>query len=296
MLVTLYRNIVSQDIRDKIYDIFLGDLLVFFRNFSESMKAKLYFIFQWFLPKTEKNSCYAFMGRYGLMPIPYPFVLKYKKRPIDICFDESKQMYYVVHGGKKLYFPNTKRRMEIINQYRALISEQDTLSPHCYLKNTDRLKGKILLDVGAAEGIFTLNCIEELKSAYLFECEKEWIEALNATFAPFIDKITLIPKYVSDIDDKENITLDKFFEDKNTGNLFLKMDIEGYEQAALRGSIGLLQNAENFDFSICTYHKKNDATEIAKMLDSFNYEYEQTDGYFYYRLEKDLRKAIIRKK
>jgi hypothetical protein len=72
------------------------------------------------------------------------------------------------------------------------------------------------------------------------------------------------------------------------------MDIEGYEQAALRGATNLLREAHDIDFSICTYHKKNDVVEIAGMLNSFGFEWEQTEGYFY--VERDFRKGIIRRK
>jgi hypothetical protein len=172
--------------------------------------------------------------------------------------------------------------------------EQDTHSPHRYVKDISRLKGKVLLDVGAAEAIFSLDVIELVSHVYLFECDDVWIEALNATFAPWKDKVTIVRKYVSDTNDENTITLDRFFEDKDKKNLFLKMDIEGYEQAALRGASNLLKEAHDIDFSICTYHKKNDAVEIAGILNSFGFDCEQTEGFIYF--EKDFRKAIIRRK
>ena len=51
---------------------------------------------------------------------------------------------------------------------------------------------------------------------------------MEATFAPYKEKITIVRKYVSDVDEEDNITLDTFFRDegKFIDNLFLKMDIE----------------------------------------------------------------------
>ena len=93
----------------------------------------------------------------------------------------------------------------------------------------EELKGETLLDIGAAEAVFTLDTIDYIDRAYLFECDEAWIEALEATFAPWNDKIMIVRKYVSDVDDDNNITLDTFFQDEGRpiDNLFLKMDIEG---------------------------------------------------------------------
>ena len=47
---------------------------------------------------------------------------------------------------------------------------------------------------------------------------------------------------MSDVDEEDNITLDTFFRDegKFIDNLFLKMDIEGYERKALEGAVHIL--------------------------------------------------------
>jgi hypothetical protein len=294
MLVKLYRKHIPEAIRDKIYKAFLGQVLFFLRTSNEIIKSKFIFLCRNILPDTEENRLYAFMGRYGLTAFPYPFILEYKKMPVDCLFDDFANIYFVGHFGKRLYFPKSYPKEKIIENYRGLIAEQDTRSPHQYVKDVNRLKGKTLLDVGAAEAIFTLDCIEIIKHAYIFECDENWIEALNATFSPWKDKITIVRKYVGDTNDENTITIDSFFKDKEKNNLFLKMDIEGDEQAALRGAANTLKESRDIDFSICTYHLKDDAAEIARVLRSYGFEYERTDGYMYFG--KNLRKAIIRKK
>jgi hypothetical protein len=236
------------------------------------------------------------MGKHGLTALPYAFFLKYKKLPVDCFWDEQWDMPYVLYSGKKLYYPRnySKNAKELINSHRSLLSEQDLHSPHRYVDDLNRLSGKTLLDVGAAEGIFTLSVIEIIHHAFLFECDENWIDALNATFAPWKDKITIVPKYVSDTNDEFNITLDHFLENKEKNNLFLKMDIEGAEQLALKGAENMLKEAKDLDFSICTYHKKEDAAEIKKQLESCHFETEQTAGFLFY--EGEFRKAIIRRK
>jgi hypothetical protein len=234
------------------------------------------------------------MGKHGLMYFPYPFVLDYEKRCVVCHFDTRLGLPYVIHSGKNLYFPELYDKKAINSAYKSLLIEQNIFSPHRYVKDINRLKGKTLLDVGAAEAIFPLDAIELVNHVYIFECDDLWIESLNATFAPWKDKVTIVRKYISDSNDENTVTLDHFFEDKDKQNLFIKMDIEGYEQAALRGAANLLREAHDIDFSICTYHKKNDAVEIAGMLNSFGLEWEQTEGYLYY--ERDFRKGIIRRK
>lgn len=81
--------------------------------------------------------------------------------------------------------------------YRGLLIEQDKRSAHRYVDSYEELKGKTLLDIGAAEAIFTLDTIEYMDHAYLFECDESWIEALEVTFAPYKEKITIVRKYVS---------------------------------------------------------------------------------------------------
>ncbi|MDR2971785.1 MAG: FkbM family methyltransferase [Bacteroidales bacterium] len=298
MLTKLYRKYVSQEVRNKIYDIFLGGILFFFRNFSENIKAKSYYYFRWFLSDTEKNRCYIFMGKHKLMPLPYPFRLEYSKIDVDCQFDEKYGMFFVNHFGNKLYFSKSLRKKEVINKYQQLTSEQDPRSPHQYVKDINQLQGKILLDIGAAEAMFSLDAINSVKKVYLFECKQEWIDALKLTFASWENKVEIINKYVSDSNDENNITIDHFLERKEKESLFLKMDIEGYEQAALRGAVKTFRDAQDIDFSITTYHKKNDEQKIAEFLQHYNLEYEQTEGYFFCLLKgnKGLRRAIIRSK
>ena len=250
------------------------------------------YIFRKFLPQTENNQLYAFMGKYGLSFYPYPFSLKYKKIPVQTLWDGAKELYYVIYEGKKLYYPSRTGNLD--EGYRFLLMEQDIHSPHRYLENISRLEGKTVLDMGASEGVFTLSAIEIIDHAYLFECDERWVNALNATFAPWKEKITIVTKYVSNVNDENNITIDRFLEGKSKKNLFLKMDIEGYEQAALQGAEKTIQEAEDIDFSICTYHNEEDAARIAQFFKNHSIATEQTEGFMFF--DHHFRKVIIRRK
>ncbi|GHT39486.1 hypothetical protein AGMMS49965_05630 [Bacteroidia bacterium] len=236
------------------------------------------------------------MGKHGLTFYPYKFMLEYKLSSIDCIYDHQQAMYYIVHKGKKLYFPKRNEVNNIRVLYRSLIIEQDIRSPHCYLNDLSRLAGKTVLDIGAAEGIFALEVVELVKHLYLFECDEHWLKALNATFAPWKEKVTIVEKYVSDVDDELNITIDRFLEEKDKRNLFLKMDIEGYEQAALKGAVNTLKEAHDLDYAICTYHRADDAEAIGKLFSDNHFESEFTDGFLYFAEHKSFRKGMIRRK
>ena len=176
--------------------------------------------------------------------------------------------------------------------YRGLLIEQDKRSAHRYVDSYEELKGKTLLDIGAAEAIFTLDTIEYIDHAYLFECDDAWIESLEATFALWKDRITIVRKYVSDVDDDDNITLDRFFQDegKSIDNLFLKMDIEGYERKALKGAVHILEHGQQIDGSVCIYHLHDDKKVIESELKNFNLKTSIQLGYLYF--EKEMRSAL----
>lgn len=243
-------------------------------------------------PKTEKNKAYCFMGKNGLTPYPWPFVHEYKN---DACclFDEKTKSHYVVHNGKKLFFPEKMSISQIKEIYLSLIIEQDLRSPHRYLKgNYEELTDRVLLDIGSAEGIFSLDAIEYVKHVYLFECEPHWINALNTTFEPWKEKVTIIPKYVTDKDSDTEVKIDSCRHFWSESSLFIKMDIEGAELSALKGAYEVLTGGTDVKMAICTYHRPQDAVEISSCLSSLNYSFSYTDGYLFF--DWHLNKAIVR--
>ena len=158
-------------------------------------------------------------------------------------------------------------------------------------KNMNQELGKILLDIGAAEGIFTLNAIEQISHAYLFECDEEWIEALEATFAPWKEKITIVRKYVSDTDEGDYITLDRYFQETTSGKrFFLKMDIEGYERKALKGAQQLLKQAD-VSGAVCLYHRKDDKEVIQKICAENGFETSIRPNFLY--IENEMRPGVL---
>lgn len=244
-------------------------------------------------PQSPKLKYYKFLKEHQYSHYLYEFAQSYLKRKIKVLKDEDKGLFYVMHrNNKRLYFPRNFSISKIEKTYKSLLIEQDIEHPHHYVDSLDEFKNKTILDVGSAEGLTSLDAIEIASFVYLFECEPHWIEALNATFDPWKEKVEVIKKYVSDQDDDKNVTLDSFLKDKSKDNLFLKMDIEGAECAALKGSLHLFTEAKNLDFAICTYHKKEDLSKISSFLDHYKCTYESREGYIYFKHR--LRVALLR--
>ena len=97
---------------------------------------------------------------------------------------------------------------------------------------------------------------------------------------------------MSDIDD--NTMLDTFLqrEGKSIDNLFLKMDIEGYERKVLEGAVHILEYGRQIGGSVCIYHLHDDKKVIESSLNNFNLKISIQPYYLYFG--KEMRSAIVR--
>ena len=292
MVSSLYRKLLPLSTRKLIYDSFLGEVVFVARNFNVILKSKLTFLFSFLLPKTDENKAFSFIGRYGITSYPDKYMLEYQKLKINVEHDSKQNLPYVIHEGKKLYFPEFYTVKKIIKDYRALLIEKDVRSAHRYVKNYGDLKNRILLDVGAAEGIFSLDTIELTSQVIIFECEVHWLKPLKATFAPWEHKVTFVKKYVGDRTEGNFITIDEFLSNQSKENLFIKMDIEGAERKALDGAKITLREGKNIQLAVCTYHRPGDPEYMANLMSGYGYSVEFSDGLLYWK--KRVSKAVIR--
>ncbi len=294
MVFSLYRKLLPLPARQFVYDFFLGKLLFFARHFNVIVKSKVSFVFGFVLPKTEENKAFAFMGKHGLTSYPYEYMLEYQNKEIHVEMDAELNLPYVLHQGRKLYFPEFYSIEKVKKDYRALIIEQDIRSAHRYVRSYTDLKNRILLDVGAAEGIFSLDTIELAECVIIFECMEHWLKPLTATFAPWAHKVTFVKKYVGNNTHGDYITIDEFLSNNKNENLFIKMDIEGAERMALEGADKTLRSGKNIQLAICTYHRVGDPEFIANLLSGYDYSVEFSDGLMYWN--KRVSKGVIRGK
>jgi len=190
-------------------------------------------------PDQEKQEVLNFLKYNIAWALPYNYIRKYWFVRINVYEDAGCRMSYVLHEGKRIYFPRGWNARRVRKYYRGILTEQDPTSPHCY-ENGDFCvhDGDIVADAGAAEGIFALSVIEKALVVYLFECEEEWIEPLEKTFEPWKEKVQIVKKYISDVDNSDCTSLDTFLAGRPIN--FIKADIEGAEIALLRGAKELL--------------------------------------------------------
>lgn len=257
--------------------------------------------------KRYKNSTDAeimdictYIDKEGLDIFNYTFVKDYGDIAVDVYFDIDENLYYVLHNGKRLYFSeeyDTEKKVQIY--YNSILLEQDNRSPHRYLTDDFDVKyGDVVIDVGTAEGNFSLDVIDKVKKIYLIESNPKWIRALKATFKPYKDKVEIIEAFVTSYNEGKYQTLDALI--KNAVS-FIKMDIEGNEWDALRGADRIISISQEIRLAICSYHSDFDQTLIESYMDAHKIDHYAVQGYMWFPwcirqnyVSTSLNRAVIR--
>lgn len=245
----------------------------------------------------DQKEVFNFLKQNEISVFPYSFPSEYKASEIELFKDEDLDLLYTMWEGKKLYYKNGNRPDKARQYFNGLRTEQDMRSPHRYLTaDFDVSENDVIVDIGAAEGNFALTVIEKAGFVYLFETEKKWIKALEATFAPWKDKVRIIQKFVSDKTLDECIALDDYFADRPSVN-FIKADVEGAEERVLRGAKNIMSHQKNLKVAVCTYHRQEDAETLDNLLREFGFTNRFSDGYmlFYYGRENVVREPFLRR-
>lgn len=230
----------------------------------------------------------------GTSPFPYNLEEQEKSKKTEILYEG---LPYVMHNSRKLFFPKTFGEDRIDRLYRGLIIEQDQNCPHCYTQNHfDVPENGILIDVGCADAMFSLDHIELVQKLILFETNEYWIEALEKTFEPWKHKVQIVNAFVSDSNSQTTVALSKFIlEDDLDNNFYLKIDVEGAERQVLRGALDFLNSAKNIQVAIATYHYNNDNEDLTKLLGDLNFETSNTEGYILFYYDKAIKSPYLRR-
>ncbi len=220
----------------------------------------------------------------GIEVFNYEFADKYTRVKNIIFLDEENGHRYVVNEkGHRLYFAKGMSEERINEYYNGICMEQDPQSPHRYIdESIEEGMYDTILDLGGAEGNFTLSVIDQIKEAYIFECDKEWVEAMNLTFAPWKDKVHIVEKYVSDQTRDGLIKLDDCEWIINKKIDIIKMDIEGEELPALKGAAEILTKNPKCILLVCLYHNADDYENISQYLKAYNKELRKGSLVFIY--------------
>lgn len=237
---------------------------------------------QKFDDKYQKEIAYC-RSRGECMLYPYAFTEKYlaHQKDVQVYNDGTgkNSLKYVLHCGKKLYFPNLDCD-EIKHQYTQLVMEQDPLSPHAYFDSgaKEYRGGGIFVDVGSAEGIISLDIVDRVREIYLIEGSRNWVRALEATFKDYRDKVHIINKYAGNENSKTTIRLDDLLAQYKNEKIFIKMDIEGMELEALGGCLRTMKNNDCV-FACAAYHTNTMEEKLLSIFRQNGYKAQVSDGY-----------------
>lgn len=215
-----------------------------------------------------------FMLRKGLNTYPYDFVLKYNLNDEKVYRDQEGP--YVIHNGRKLYFPDTEKYSDDVVLKTHLLSriEQDIESPHRYLDADEDMNNVVFLDIGCQEASLPLEFVDRLKHLYLFEVENEWNNPLSLSFSDWKDKVTIVNKFVGrqnndheiKISDYINNLIEKKELDPFKDRVFVKMDIEGAEEEVFADLTRVMNKLNHISVALCVYHKRTAESKIMELL------------------------------
>lgn len=247
----------------------------------------------------EYRDSIDYLQKNGATFYPYKGSIWTKKMPLlkyPIFWDEQEETYISFKGSDR----KRKRIWCTFRTLAAILTEQNERSAHRYFSDSCHVKeGDILVDVGTAEGFIALDSIEKAEKIYLIESdEQKWKNNLEKTFLPYKEKTNIIYKFASDINDKDNVTLDCLLkEDITSQSIVIKIDVEGNEMKVLRDAENLL-GRDNVKFVVCTYHNDTDADEFLQFFTDRGYQTEFSDGYLWVPLFSEkapfLNKGVIR--
>ena len=243
----------------------------------------------------EKKEILNFLKNNEIRIFPYSFNDNYSPEEIEVFTDGENGLKYVLQEGKRLYFKRRWSEARIKRAYSDLMREQDPESPHRYLSDSFTVTCEdVLADIGAAEGNFSLAVIDKVKKVYLFEYEREWAEALRATFAPWKDKVEIVNKYVAGHEDESHVRFDKFYSEKKDIT-FLKIDVDGAESEVLGSFDDIFKSDDKLKIALCTYHKNNDEKDFTALLLSHRFSVTPSKRYMIHFYDKQIKEPYLRR-
>lgn len=235
-------------------------------------------------------------ARDSITMFPYAFRERYRELAIEVKWDEEKELFYVLHDGRRLYYPSDMSEDTVRNMYRAIRLEQDVESPHRYFSEGFEFENNgIFCDVGCAEANIALEVADRAKAVLLFEASKRWIPALEATFAPYGDKVHIINQYAGNEVNDEVTTIDHELKRRGLeGEVYIKIDAEGSEEEILDGAKDTLKERK-VNGAVCTYHRQEDAQKFEKRFTDMGFQTEFSRGWCIYIQSKELEPPYFRK-
>jgi FkbM family methyltransferase len=181
----------------------------------------------------------------------------------------------------KLLWPKKLPYFDLCKVITECFFDQDS---HFYeVPETCVESGSLVLDCGAAEGIFALRVLDRAKKVVIFEPLPTFIESLRATFADYSSKVIVEPYALSDVEGSgflsgtslygsvveeskggtpiEITTIDRWCEKSGEKVDFIKGDLEAFEERVLRGAAATIKR-DKPKIAITVYHPGNSWREL----------------------------------
>ena len=244
----------------------------------------------------------AFLRQAGKAMV-FPYAQVRAGAPVTAAVDAANNLPFVMHKGRKLYFPKEWNLRKTASAYRRYIEVENILgggharqAPHQYQSDTFRVQaGDAVVDAGAAEGLFALDVIDLARRVYLIESGAEWAAPLQATFAPFGGQAVRIPKTVAADEADGRMRLATLFEQEPAPSWFIKMDIEGDEIAVLEDLVPRLPAGVTWRFACAVYHRPQGAEQLQALFARHGFRTEFSAGYMLYLYDPELRHPYFRR-
>lgn len=226
--------------------------------------------------------------RHGrLRMFPYEKVREFPA--IEVCFDQAKGLPYVVHDGKRLYYPAAWGTGTITYNYLNSVAVEGILgggclakSPHNYLDARFPVRdGAVVCDFGAAEGLVGWHLAERASRIVIGECDEKWLPPLKATFEPYAEKTVFVtePLGMGGGGGSCLRVLEKLRADLNPRMpFFLKFDIEGAERFAIREAEGFFRDQGDVTVACAAYHRHDDGKQLEELFRGWGYETAFSNG------------------
>lgn len=191
----------------------------------------------------------------------------------EIHYDEQHNLFYGYWKGKRLYLKRSIDSLEKAKIYFLnILKDQDMDSPYCYTRSFYEVKqNDVVVDAGAESGFFALEQVDIAKRIFVVEGDKEWMEALECTFRPYEQRVTLVCKYLGNKEEGEYISLHTL----NTIDRlsFIKMNLEGLEYDVIENADEIFCQNDKVTVLAYIYSKKN-VYSIAQKFLEWNYRVE----------------------
>jgi hypothetical protein len=227
----------------------------------------------------EMRAAVALISRQPLRHVLFPAQPAPRIGVGDVQWDASEGLHFVLHRGHRLYWHEGARPKDVARGYAGLVTEQQAGSPHCYCEGDFGVPdGAVVADLGAAEGIFSLDVVERARRVHLFECGAMWRRALAATFRPWGDKVVRHECLVGRVGQAGCVAIDELLRDEEAPD-FYKLDIEGAEGDALHGATATLARARAPRIAVCAYHRQQDEADLTHQLQELGFRVHASRGW-----------------